>query len=325
MERNKKYRDEYTIRTLAYYQRVGGIFNELITILQRIRNSWEDFTLLAPNNILNMACKLFDYINMFCKNQETGKIDSIAFNEVISNFWNNRTENENPNKGYNDKNKEVVLCCLCVLLSEVEPIQHLYDLYIKPLISNKIHNYFKSSIVNQTIATSNKETEELIALLENKEELIKQKDEKLAEQSNQIANLQIMIVELKRKLSTIKDENNSSSRFDATLTLDNILEWIQSRQHYQYTEHVFRMLADLRYRVATDEECDKIRTVENEMLSKNVGNNIINNNIGMGSNFLTGVASHPLMPIGVTPEDMINKFIEFMNHGAGEGNQNREP
>lgn len=36
-KKKNKYQDDYSLRTLSYYQREGGIYNDLITILQRIR------------------------------------------------------------------------------------------------------------------------------------------------------------------------------------------------------------------------------------------------------------------------------------------------
>ena len=318
MEKNRKHKDEYSIRTLSYYQRLGGVYNEIITILQRIRNSKDGYTLLAPNKILNNASIMFDCINLFCKDAYTREIDIVAFENEITEFWQTQLKKEQNNKEYSKVNKEVILCTLSVLLTRTTSFHSLFESHIRPLVSHNIYLFFKNSIGNQKISSTTKEMEEP----KIQEDLIKQKDEELARLSNQIAEQQKTIISLKQQLATINNERSQTSRFDNMLTLETILEWIQGRQHYQYTEHVFRMLADLRYRVATDEECDRIKTVEDEMLSKNVGHNIINNNIGLGSNFMTGIAHHPLMPIGMTPEEMMNKFIEFMNYGTREGNQN---
>ena len=330
MGKNKKHKDEYSIRTLAYYQREGGIFNELITILQRIRASNGESRLSSPNKLLNTACEMYDYCLSYCSDIESEEITNFDCDIISFSLCRDYFELPSSFNNHDDKERDIILLLLCSLLAQNSTFRcSLIDSILKYIdIDCNYLKYFEH-LLNGNINIQNLDINELKAKnhsltrdIEYQKDIIKKQDEELANQSNQIADLQNTIVELKQKLTIIKNENNNISQFDKILNLNSILEWIQSRQHYQYTEHVFRMLADLRYRVATDEECDKIKAVEDEMLSKNVGNNIINNNIGLGSNFLTGVAKHPLMPIGVTPEDLINKFIEFMNYGTREGNQN---
>ena len=81
------------------------------------------------------------------------------------------------------------------------------------------------------------------------------------------------------------------------------------------------MLADMKDNRATDEEREKIRVLETDMLGKNVSNNIINTNYAFGSNLMTGLAQSPLMPIGMTPGYVMEQFETFLrqlNDGQGQ-------
>ena len=60
MDKKSKYKDDYSLRTLAYYQREGGVYNELITILQRIRAEKGNGRIRAPHVILNLASEALD-------------------------------------------------------------------------------------------------------------------------------------------------------------------------------------------------------------------------------------------------------------------------
>ena len=52
-KKKSKYKNDYSLRTLAYYQREGGIYNDLITILQRMRVGKGGRKILPPKEILN--------------------------------------------------------------------------------------------------------------------------------------------------------------------------------------------------------------------------------------------------------------------------------
>lgn len=61
MARPKKvHRYDYTIRTLAYYQQQGGIFNDIITILLKLRQTCTRDRIGTPASILNEATFIVD-------------------------------------------------------------------------------------------------------------------------------------------------------------------------------------------------------------------------------------------------------------------------
>ena len=81
------------------------------------------------------------------------------------------------------------------------------------------------------------------------------------------------------------------------------------------------MLKELSRKVATDEEYNKICSLENDMLAKHKPQTIVNNNMGIGSNILTGLTQNPMMPMGFTPDQLVQKFLEFISNGTRRDNK----
>lgn len=55
-------RSEYDIRTLSYYQGLGGVYNDIITILVKMRNEAVHRGMPSPAQILNEASYWWDII-----------------------------------------------------------------------------------------------------------------------------------------------------------------------------------------------------------------------------------------------------------------------
>ena len=53
-------REKYTIRTLAFYQEQGGVFNDLITYLTKLRMQPKNRGMASPASLLNEACYALD-------------------------------------------------------------------------------------------------------------------------------------------------------------------------------------------------------------------------------------------------------------------------
>ena len=54
-------KDLYQVRTLAYYQAKGGIYNDLITYLTQLRRQPQHRGMASPATLLNEACYHLDY------------------------------------------------------------------------------------------------------------------------------------------------------------------------------------------------------------------------------------------------------------------------
>ena len=316
-KKKSKYKDDYSLRTLAYYHREGGIYNEVITILQRIKAEKGNGRLLPPAKILNLASEAYDICVKNCTDQ-FGNIDTdgawgACFTDIIL-----RSNKESLLHEYNDHVREVVLETLCVLLTQD---QAFYKKLIPQFegwaveILGDYYIYFKP-LIHKLLENEQTETEILTKQLAAKDKIIAFKD-------SEIANLSSRNSELEKKVATLEPVFDAyvkniveNSNFNQCLTLETILRWAKKRKHYKLADQVISMLKDLGRKIATDEELEKIESVEEELISKYTELSIVNNNMGIGSNILTGIAQNPMMPMGYDQNQIMQKFIEFISNGA---------
>jgi len=154
------------------------------------------------------------------------------------------------------------------------------------------------------------------------ESLIREKDAQLAQLSHENSIQRDMIDDTKGLLQAyMRKATELTLGIDGALSLEAILEWVKKREHYTLANQVIAMLKDLGRKTATDEEYNKIQRVESELISKHSELSIVNNNMGIGSNILTGITSNPMMPMGVTPEQLVQKFLEFLDNGTRRENK----
>lgn len=309
----KIYRNEYDIRTTSYYQGQGGVYNEIITILTKMRKEASFRGMPSTSVMLNEASYWWDVIfNNWCENGYKYQIPS-------------------------DLHDNLTLCILaCIAAEQIDCRSYLTgdldELYYfvqsiqEKLKTDKVY-YPKFKQLIDSLQDNHKEgLEELQSEIHKKKvkeltEIIEKQNETLAKQSSLIYRLESENIEMQKRCALAETKCYEGSEFDRWLTLDNILQWIESRHHYIYTEQVFRMLADMKDKVATEEEREKIRKLENQMLDKNQMQAIFNQNIGLNSNMMTGMVDSPQLPIGVSPTDlqqMLQQFIKQWNYGKGE-------
>lgn len=312
-KKSKKYKDDYSLRTLAYYQREGGIYNELITILQRIRSERGRRT-LAPSKVLNLACEIYDR----CWNyniEDGGRINDYGFLDVIYEFV-----GDHCGMPVNEEDEILVYCTLLVLLAQVPAFKKatIPDVY-KIIGHDSLLNYFQP-LIDELLSNVPSEVESLQSLLASKDKIIYMKDSQIADLNEKLSEKQIELENQRRAWDLIVKRPDKTD-FNEQISLENILEWIKNRKHYTMVDQVFVMLKDLGYKVATDDEHDKILNLENEMIANHKPQSIVNNNMGIGSNILTGLAQNPMMPMGITPDQLVQKFLEFINNGARRENK----
>lgn len=312
-KKSKKYKDDYSLRTLAYYQREGGIYNELITILQRIRSERGRRT-LAPSKILNLACEIYDRCWDY-NIEDGGRINDYGFRDVFYEFV-----GDHCGMPVNEEDEILVYCTLLVLLAQVPAFKKatIPDVY-KIIGQDSLLNYFQP-LIDELLSNVPSEVESLQSLLASKDKIIYLKDSQIADLNEKLSEKQIELENQRRAWDFIVKRPDKTD-FNEQLSLENILEWIKNRKHYTMVDQVFVMLKDLGYKVATDDEHDKILNLENEMIANHKPQSIVNNNMGIGSNFLTGLAQNPMMPFGVTPEQLTLRFLEFINNGARRENK----
>lgn len=312
-KKKNKYQDDYSLRTLSYYQREGGIYNDLITILQRIRTEKWGRKLIAPNKILNIASEALEVCLWHCQDDETKAISDCGFEELAWFLYGGCVAG--PLGGIEEKDELVILSVLCVLLSRYPEFQESSIPQISEIINKRNSSIFKpfEELVKRELRNNDNQLESLKNQLAMKDALLRKKDEQLAKL--------ISLNYRERRIDFWQRYSEKSSGIDSVLSLDAILEWVSNRQHYTLTDQVFVMLKELSRKVATDEEYNKIRSLENDMLAKYKPQTIVNNNMGIGSNILTGIAQNPMMPMGYDQNQILQKFIEFINNGARRENK----
>jgi len=318
-KKKSKYKDDYSLRTLAYYQREGGIYNDLISILQKIRS--EVGMLLTPNRALNLASEAYDRCITRCRDEKTNAIvdcgwDELKYLFLVGNY-------PGPLTGLASRDEAIVKCVLGVLLAQHKEFceksvpQLSFDMkYAYPSLFQYFEELMKSMPMRE-----NNQLESLIEQLAEKETIIEEKDLQIAELSDRNSELEKKIATIEPVYDAYVENIVEGSDYDQYLTLDTILRWAKKRKHYKLADQVITMLKDLGRKTATDEELEKIESVESELLTKYSELSIVNNNMGIGSNILTGITSNPMMPMGYDQNQIMQKFIEFLNNGARRENK----
>lgn len=314
-------RNNYDIRTLTYYQREGGVYNDIITILTKMRGEPQFRGMPSPAKALNNGCYWWDVIwENWCNDNNckyfvpNGLTDSMSLC-IVACIASTRTDV----RYYLNAQLDDLYYFVQELQKMLEK-DKLYYPFFKEFIETKQSEYRNglNDLQNQVHREEVNELKTKAQMLECelmvKAELIAKQNERIAEQSQMIDSQQTIISELNRRLSLAEKSSYEGSTFDRLLTLDAILDWIRGRHHYNYTEQVFRMLADFKDKVATDEERGKIIELENEMLDRNQVQAVFNQNFALNSNMMTGMVSNPQLPIGMTPAEVQQLICQFLNN-----------
>lgn len=319
-------RSEYDIRTLSYYQSLGGVYNEIITILSQMRKDSGYRGLPSPAVILNEASYWWDVIEgIWADNGYKYIVPSELKNSLILSVVACLAADNTDCRSY-------LMGQLDDLYYYVQDIQKMlegdkqYYPWFKVLIEEKL-GLHKAGLESLQSSVHLEKVKELTCLLEERErelceknDLLERQNNIIAEQSSALDSLQNEYKSLQTQCAVAESHQYDGSNFDRLLTVDSILGWIESRHHYNYTEQVFRMLADLKCDVATAEERAKIKEVEDRMLDKNQVSAVFNQNFAVNSNMMTGMVSNPQLPIGVSPADLQTMFQQFLNQlNYGEG------
>ena len=316
-----KYKEDYSLRTLAFYQREGGIYNELITILQRIREKKGERNIYLAKRILNAASEAFDLYMNRCRDNETDVIIDYGWNELEGMIYNNSVPG--PLAGWRGDNELLVLCVLCALLSRYPDYHDTSVIEIADIVKNSdisIYEEFEN-LIWSNIEDKDAQLESLKIQLSIKSSIIREKDSQIADLSDRNSELEKKVATIEPVYEAYIENLIEGSGFNQYLTLDTILGWIGRRKHYKLADQVISMLKDLGRKTATDEEFEKIESVESELLSKYSELSVVNNNMGIGSNILTGLTQNPMMPMGYDSDQITQKFIEFLNNGARRENK----
>ena len=287
---------EYNIRSLAYYQAEGGVYNEIITVLTKMRSEPKFRGLPTPAKSLNEACYLYDL-----KRKELSLEDEKKYISEI-----------------NDDLSRVLVALLATALQEHGfCIAHeRYEIvgeknpYL-PKFDRLFEHYMN------IVRAESDSTGEARQILDLEDEL-KAKEDELKVKDSQLASANVKIEELQKLVDSLKVRNES--KYDKALSRKGILEYIESQRVYGNVNQIFEMLLGPMSRVATDEEYNEIVALKQKMIDNSVPT-IHNHNDIQHSNVFPGLVNNPSFPIGADPSEYIKKALEQYQKSQNDGKE----
>ena len=269
---------EYNIRSLAYYQAEGGVYNDIITILTKMRSEPEFRGLPSPAKSLNEACFLYDM-------KQQRDLDLEEEKKYISEI--------------NGDLSKVLVAVLSTALEE-SGFCIAYDRL--KIIGDKNPYLPKFDEVFEKYMNEEKEAYDSYGDALRISDL----EDELKAKENLLATANAKIEELQKLVDSLKVRNES--RYDKALNRKDILAYVESQRVYTNVNQIFEMLLYMS-RVATDEEYNEIVTLRQKMIDACVPT-VHNHNDIQNSNVFPGLVSNPSFPIGTDPEELVRKALE---------------
>ncbi len=298
----KQNKDFYKIRTLSYYQKEGGVYNDLITVLTQLRSDSNIRLSMSPVKVLNEACRRRDEIKMLSLHEYMKSLDSMCFDLL---------------REKNSIETMVILSTIYVLnekLGDANPellgapyVRLIHDDIVFPIFQSIIDDdrlnkpYYrklekqiddlkkqmadKDTVIWQLKQQKYDETalhfeEENNALKNMYSELAMESLQKEIDFNAQIADLEELCKNKDYELSRMaaKQSKKPITDVDKVLNFDNIMAYIESRGSYDYCDQLFKMLDKLTRRIVTEEQLAQIDALEAKLIAAK-NSPTINNNI----------------------------------------------
>lgn len=301
-------RDIYRIRTLSFYQKEGGVYNDLITVLTNLRADANIRLSMAPVKVLNEACRLRD---------ELKDLNPIEFHDAFNNKWDLWGR-----EGFAER--LVVFSTIYVLndyFQDAKPAL-LIQLELSLIHDTSVFPYFEAIAPNHNktkhainIKLLEKQVQDLSKQLEEKEkenwQLKNQKYDDAAlhfeEENNALKKMYSDLamesmqkeIDFKAQIADLEEQCKNKdyeiirlktkkvykpkTEVDKVLNFDNVMAYIESRGSYDYCDQLFKMLDKLARRIVTDEQLSQIDALEAKMIAMSKGltiNNDIHDNTG---------------------------------------------
>ena len=284
---------EYTIRSLAYYQAEGGVYNEIITVLTQMRKEPKFRGLPAPAKALDDACYFYDM-----KKKDWTPEEDMEFIRIIEDdltkvlvalmitAW--------------DDNGFLIACDRSEFIEKSNPYLAKFDALFEHYMheEEEARNSYGDAL-----------------RIDELEEELKAKESELKVKDGQLEEANVKIEELQKLVDSLKVKNES--KFDKALSRKGIMEYIKNQGVYKNANQLFEMLLYMS-RVATDEEYDEVVALRQRMIDAEVPVKHIEIH---NSNVFTGVVNHPLFPIGGDPEEVLQKALELYQKSLNDGKE----
>ena len=192
-------RSEYDIRTLSYYQSLGGVYNEIITILSQMRKDSGYRGLPSPAVILNEASYWWDviwdtYIEQNGKYEVPAELKDVLILSVVACLAADNTDCRYYLMGQLDDVYYFVQNIQAALAGDKK-----YYPWFKVLIEEKL-GLHKDGLESIQSSVHLEKVKELTCLLEERERELCEKNDLLERQNN-------IIAEQSSALDTLQNEN----------------------------------------------------------------------------------------------------------------------
>lgn len=309
--------DEYNIRTLAFYQKQGGVYSDLITVLQKARTDKSVVSYIpkhTPARILNIASYIADLAM-------ADKANSAQLIEAQKQDYSRRLKDD----------QYLVFSIVYILIGDTDcegANKQLMEYIGTSNIYRKLHAAYRKEALKNSIplrtVLSSEQQEQYEAIIKLNNETIKYKEEiidslktTIADQSNHIDELTEAVARLAQEKELAQTAAFRGSKLDKTLTLDYILGQIELKRTYDNSRQLIDLLKGRLMRIATDEEVAKIEQVEQKMLDASA--TVIHNDIH-DSNVFQAPVHNPTFPLpyGFTNE-MMQEAIELYYKQKNDG------
>ena len=287
---------EYNIRSLAYYQAEGGVYNEIITVLTKLRSESKFRGLPTPAKSLNEACFLYDLkrkeLSLEDEKKYISEIDSDLSKVLVTLL---ATALEEHGFCIAHERYEIV--------GEQNPYLPKFDRLFEHYM-NEVRNAYDSY----------GDARKILDL----EDELKVKDDELKVKDSQLASANAKIEELQKLVDSLKVRNES--KYDKALSRKGIMEYVESQRVYSNVNQIFEMLLGPMSRVATDEEYNEIVALKQKMIDNSVPT-IHNHNDIQHSNVFPGLVNNPSFPIGADPNEVVKKALELYQKSKNDGEE----
>ena len=280
---------EYNIRSLAYYQAEGGVYNEIITVLTQMRKEPKFRGLPTPAKSLNEACFFYDLKRKDLDLEEEKKYISEIDGDLSKVLVALMATALEETGGY------LIADARYEMIGESNPYLPYFDSLFKRYMNEVTEAYDSYG--------------DFLRINELEDE-VKVKDGQLAEANAKIEELQKLVDSLK-----VRNE----SKYDKALSRKGILEYVENQRDYKNVNQIFEMLIYMS-RVATDEEYDEVVALRQKMIDESKPT-VHNHNDIQNSNVFPGLVNNPSFPIGADPNEIAKKAIELYLKTLSDGKE----
>lgn len=269
-------KEEYSIRSLAFYHDKGGVFNELITVLTKLRKVERGMPQIT--SILNEACYRVALIQT-----------SLMEDEIMI-----YCKDDRPYMNYT----------MIVLLKQISPISSnaANAITILDKRDKKFYPAFRHLLEKKELKEIDvvEAEQQYLIRIQDLEDEIKAKESLLANALNENDTLKRTVDSL-----TTKKE----SKLDKSFTFASAIEYVKNLKQYQYCNQILEMLKDQCAMVGAQEEYKLVMHVKQLMLDASVPT-IHNHNDIHNSNVFPGMVNNPSFPIQENVEDLIERALD---------------